>query len=225
MCEHVWTHDRTLTFSGVRIDEKKIEARSHEYRTYTIPLEISGMNGSTDYRIPIEIKRKKKKKEKKYTHKARISKIFSFIVDRRDLSISRAMWVKKERKKKEIGKDAKWTRGFSAQYSRQRRQKWQSYVTLRCGYFNLATQAFYYFSRGVLRNLPERSGSSNPYNRRILPEARYSPRTEEDRGGERERERVRKPFPTIAVYFDRVVAIRGQYTFYLFFLTRARINV
>lgn len=44
------------------------------------------------------------------------------------------------------------------------------YVTLRCGYFNLATQALYYFSRGVLLNLPERSGSSNPYNRRIHPE-------------------------------------------------------
>ena len=89
-----------------------------------------------------------------------------------------------------------WTRGFSRQYSRQRRQKWQkcSYVTLRCGYFNLATQALYYFSRGVLLNLPERSGSSNPYNRRILPEPRYSPReqrTEDEWRIERERERDR----------------------------------
>lgn len=53
-------------------------------------------------------------------------------------------------------------------------EKWQSYVTLRGAptYFNLTAQALYYFSRGALLNLPERSGSSNPYNRRILPEPR-----------------------------------------------------
>lgn len=32
------------------------------------------------------------------------------------------------------------------------------------------TKALYYFSGGALLNLPVRSGSGNPYNRRILPE-------------------------------------------------------
>lgn len=38
------------------------------------------------------------------------------------------------------------------------------------------TQVLYYFNRGALLNLPERSGSSNPYNRRILPEPRSTHR-------------------------------------------------
>jgi len=68
-------------------------------------------------------------------------------------------------------------------------------------YFNLATQTLYYFSGGALLNLPERSGSSNPYNRRTLPEPRSThPRRrerkkEKRRERERERERSLPPSP------------------------------
>jgi len=59
-------------------------------------------------------------------------------------------------------------------------------------YFNLATQTLYYFSGGALLNLPERSGSSNPYNRRTLPEPRSTHPRRRERKKEKRRERERE---------------------------------
>lgn len=76
------------------------------------------------------------------------------------------------------------SRDETRETSRYSRQKCGKVTVIRYSKVRLRTlilrhtQALYYFSRGALLNLPERNGSSNPYNRRILPEPRSTHRRE-----------------------------------------------
>ena len=83
---YMWA--RVKTSYGAYIQRCTKKDRREESRALNIhdSIGISGMDGSTGYRIPIEIKEK---------NIARILEISSFVVDRRDLSISRAELKKK----------------------------------------------------------------------------------------------------------------------------------